>query len=311
MPPALAVCPSIDLARRVDTHRRVPLLVEGTVVGSVRRDHLPLLARHAPWLLIDDHGVSFAAALSTPEARTEALARSNLALREAGLIAGWRDEVYTVQVDPDSPVLACLERAAARFWGTLTFGAHLNGHVCDAQGRITALWIAQRSLNKATDPGRLDNLVGGGIAHGQTPFDALVRECWEESGLDAVLARQARPGRRIRLLRDVAEGLQHEILFSYDLRLPEGLQPRNIDGEVMAHRLVPVDEVIELLKGEAMTVDAALVTLDFLLRHDLLPAGLADAWARAAGEAGLFGPPSPIHQDLQNSNSVSPRPKLV
>lgn len=294
MPTALPACPSIELARRADPHRRVPLRVDGTLVGSVRRDHLPLLAHHAPWLMVDEHGASFSAALSTPEARTDALARTNLALHEAGLIAGWRNEVYSVQADHDTPVLACLERAASRFWGTLTFGAHLNGHVRDAQGRITALWIARRSLTKPTDPGRLDNLVGGGIAHGQTPFEALVRECWEESGLDETLARQARPGRRIRLLRDIPEGLQHEILFSYDLCLPAGLQPHNVDGEVMAHQLMPVAEVVELLMGEAMTVDAALVTLDFLLRHELLPPGLAAAWDEAAHVARLFGPGSPL-----------------
>ena len=36
---------------------------------------------------------------------------------------------------------------------------------------------------------------------------------------------------------------------------------------------MPVDEAIELAAGEAMTVDASLVTLDFALRHGLLAAG--------------------------------------
>ena len=82
-----------------------------------------------------------------------------------------------------APPLALIERAAARFWGTLTFGAHANGYVADAQGRPTHLWIARRSTHKATDPGKLDNLVGGGVPHGQTPFETLVREGFEEAGL--------------------------------------------------------------------------------------------------------------------------------
>ena len=86
-----------------------------------------------------------------------------------------------------------MERASARFWGTLTLGAHANGFVADADGRPTHLWIAQRSFDKATDPGKFDNLIGGGVPEGQTPLQALVREGWEEAGLtpDALRAVDA------------------------------------------------------------------------------------------------------------------------
>lgn len=83
----------------------------------------------------------------------------------------------------DGRLLATFERAAARFWGTLTFGAHCNGYLADAHGRPTHLWIARRSFTKPTDPGLLDNLVGGGVPHGQSPFDCVRREGWEEAGL--------------------------------------------------------------------------------------------------------------------------------
>jgi hypothetical protein len=47
------------------------------------------------------------------------------------------------------------------------------------------------------------------------------------------------------------------------------LTPINQDGEVAELRLLPVDEALMLAAGDTMTVDAALVTLDFALRHQL------------------------------------------
>ena len=75
-----------------------------------------------------------------------------------------------------------MERAAARFWGSLTLGAHCNGWVAGPGGRAAMLWIGRRAPHKATDPGRLDNLVGGGVPDGQSPDEALWREGWEEAG---------------------------------------------------------------------------------------------------------------------------------
>jgi 8-oxo-dGTP pyrophosphatase MutT (NUDIX family) len=78
------------------------------------------------------------------------------------------------------------------------------------------------------------------------------------------------PGSVIRLRRDIPEGFQHEWLYAFDLPLPADVQPRNQDGEVAALQRMPVAEALALAASERMTVDAALVTLDFALRHRLL-----------------------------------------
>ena len=61
------------------------------------------------------------------------------------------------------------------------------------------------------------------------------------------------------------------LLSSYDLPLPDAVQPHNQDGEVAAFLRLPVAEALALAASDRMTVDAALVTLDFALRHRLLP----------------------------------------
>lgn len=270
---------AIAAAQTHDT-TRLPFAMGGTVVGSVARVHLETLAAFSQWLDIGDTAVTLTA---PPAERDAALVQVNRALREAGHIVAWRDETYAVVLRHGDDPLALIERASSRFWGTLTFGAHCNGYVADASGRPTHLWIARRSFNKPTDPGLLDNLVGGGVPWDQTPFETLVREGWEEAGLSPGQMRAATPGSVLHLQRDIPEGLQHEHLYAFDLRLAPGVSPVNQDGEVCEWHCLPVDEALGRAAAGEMTVDAALVTLDFALRHALLPgdehASLAAAMA--------------------------------
>lgn len=275
-----AIWPSIEIATRRE-RPRVPFVVDDIVVGSVAVEHLDALRPWAPRLHVGHDAVK----LTVPAAaRDDALAAVNAGLREQGLILAWRDETYPV-VDPATlRLLAQFERAASRFWGTLTFGAHATGWVAGADGRPAALWIAQRSFGKATDPGARDNLVGGGVPHGQTPFETLVREGWEEAGLAPEVMRRAQRGRVIRLQRDIPEGLQFEWIHAFDLQLRPDEVPINQDGEVHAFTLHPVADALAIAAGTTMTADAALVTLDFALRHRLLPpAEHEGVAARAAG----------------------------
>ncbi|MEY2655169.1 MAG: hypothetical protein RLZZ524_2197 [Pseudomonadota bacterium] len=268
--------PCLPAAQAHDETLRVPFTIGGAPAGSVRRAHVELIGDLLPqrggWRLSTEDGV----AMDLPrEARDEALVAINVALRDAGHIRAWRGEPYAVFTRPGSEPLAIIERAAARFWGTSTLGAHATGYVADEHGHPTHLWIARRALSKAVDPGKLDNLVGGGVPWPQSPFETLVREGWEEAGLPPERMRAAVPGRVMHLRCDIPEGLQVEWLHSHELRLEPGEVPVNQDGEVGEFMCLPVDHALELAAGIEMTVDAALVTLDFALRHALIDAAEA------------------------------------
>jgi 8-oxo-dGTP pyrophosphatase MutT (NUDIX family) len=268
-------------AARAASLPRTAFHIDGHSVGSVATTELASLHRWPQWLAQDARGLNL---LAPQPQRDAALAQINTTLRGEGRIVAWRDETYAIVAAPGEPPLALIERASARFWGTLTFGAHANGYVADSQGRPTHLWIARRALSKATDPGKLDNLVGGGVPHGQTPWAALLREGFEEAGLDELTLRGAVPASVIELRCDIAEGFMHEWLYTFDLRLPPDVQPVNQDGEVAEHRCLTVAEALETAAAGAMTTDAALVTLDFALRHRLL-GGTDTAWLSAPLEA--------------------------
>jgi 8-oxo-dGTP pyrophosphatase MutT (NUDIX family) len=263
--------PAIAAAHARDAAARLPLFVRESgrevPAGSVHRDHLPALRRWPQWMALAGDGVTL---LAAPPERDAALATMNATLRDEGLIVAWRNETYPMHDPASGRMLATFERAAARFWGTLTFGAHCNGYVADAQGRPTHLWIARRAWTKPTDPGLLDNLVGGGVPLGQSPAETLQREAWEEAGLQPTQLRALVPGRVIRIERDIPEGLQVEHLHVFDLALPAGVTPRNQDGEVAEFHCMPLNEALAQAASAAMTVDASLATLDFALRHGLL-----------------------------------------
>jgi 8-oxo-dGTP pyrophosphatase MutT (NUDIX family) len=257
---------------------RVPFHVGDIQAGSVARGHLAALRAWPRELAIADQGVRLQV---PPSLRDAVLTRINAELRSQGLVRAWRDETFAI-VDPVSGAhLANTERAAARFWGTLTRGAHANGYVAGAGGRPSHLWVAQRSFGKATDPGLFDNLIGGGVASGQTPLEALLREGFEEAGLLPQQMRLACAAGVLRLHRDVSEGLQLEDLHVFDLEMPAGLLPANQDGEVANFTCMPMDEALALAATARMTVDAALVTLDFGARHELLAAETIKALRRA------------------------------
>ena len=259
--------PCLVAARRFDAHAHLPFWIDAEQVGWIRSDDVRLLARWPDVFEIDDARVKLAPAFNTVDLRSAALGSVIGALAADGRIPGWRNETYAIRNAFDARPLAYIERAASRFFGTMTYAVHLNGVVEYADGGAPGLWIARRSDTKATDPGMLDNVVAGGIGWGFSVETTIVKECWEEAGIPEEIAVRAVAGRTAYVLQSLPEGTQAEQIFIYDLALPADFAPRNQDGEVGEHRLARIDEVARWIEEGAMTVDASLATLDCLLRR--------------------------------------------
>ncbi|MFD2451348.1 NUDIX hydrolase [Ideonella paludis] len=269
--PDLPLWPCLHSARHALNPRRAVMLQGPSAevaIGSVAEAHLAALAAWPEWVQISADAVRLRLG-DSHDAVSASWATLNAALRAQGLILAWRDEPYGVW-DEHGVSHATIERAASRFWGTLTLGAHCNGYVADDHGRPTHIWVAKRALNKPTDPGMLDNLIGGGVPLGQSPWEALQREAFEEAGLAPDEIAQATPGSVIELHCDIPEGLQREHLHVFDLHLAQGRSPVNQDGEVAWHQCWPVADALAAAAQGQMTVDAALATLDFAVRWGLI-----------------------------------------
>ena len=240
---------SAKLASRIRFRRElyVPLFAGRTRIGWLRPE---LAARLGGW-----PAVFASTAESVRLLKAESLPPVVEQLAREGFIPGWRNERYRIADSFE------VERAAARPFGFATEAVHVNGIVGNG------MWLARRAETKPTDPGMLDNLVGGGLTSGLSVEEVLVKEAWEEAGIPAELARRAQCGGTVELLREVPEGVQCERIHVYDLELPRDFAPKNQDGEVAEVRLVPLEEALHLARDtEEMTVDAALVALDYFSR---------------------------------------------
>lgn len=174
------------------------------------------------------------------------------ALRQAGVIPGWRDERFSVRT-PEGAVWFALERACFRPLGLISHAVH--AHAWCANGDT---WLGRRAAHKATDPLMLDNLAAGGLSHGETPADCMVRELWEEAGVPPTLA-QGIQALEQPLLSERAEsdGIHREWLHCYTLNLPDAFTPVNQDGEVDGFIRLDPTALQACIHSGAMTVDAA------------------------------------------------------
>ncbi|MBX3605049.1 MAG: NUDIX domain-containing protein [Piscinibacter sp.] len=190
-----------------------------------------------------------------PDASLASLARW---LHAQGLAGRWRDELLSV-TDASGIVHAAIERAAVRPLGITTHAVHLAGR--QAGGRW---WLQQRALDKATDPGLWDTLMGGLVADRESLAQTLERETWEEAGLRvADLQGLVRHGDLL-VRRPVSEGYMVERIAVFEAVVPAPLQPVNQDGEVLRFELVDTATLQRRLADDAFTLEAALVLLQVL-----------------------------------------------
>ena len=241
--------------------------VAGDRVGWLRDDLIPLLLWRWPTVFsVRDGAITLAARLADDGSRTAALATVCAGLRDSGWVRGWRNEHYAVLGESDGVLKFTLERAAVKRFGVRGHAVHVNGLVRAPDG--VAMWIATRSRSKPTDPGRLDNLVGGGVPTGDGVEATLVRECAEEAGIAPAHARRVAAAGEIRFMRRHAEGVDANHIHVFDLELPADFVPRAVDGEVERFELMPLAQVrARLEQPERFSVDAALVAAACLERH--------------------------------------------
>lgn len=196
-------------------------------------------------------------AQATCSERSQWLAEVLQRARQQDLVSGWRDELYAWWPQPaipptmERPPAFVAERAGFRHLGLLSHAVHIHGFLPHGD-----LWCGRRSMDKATDPGLLDNLAAGGLAAGENPLQAAVRELHEEAGLSIEAARLVYKG-SVRTCRVEPEGWHDERLLVFNLTLYPDEIPHNLDGEVEGFEcLTPVQWLVRLRHGH-FTADAA------------------------------------------------------
>ena len=268
----------LDRIREANVHDLsdfLPFRVAGARVGCVRRAFAQTLTRWPEVFQVDERRVTLSPALDGVEVpaaeRTRAVEDVLRRLGDEGCIDGWRDEMYPVNRTWSEPAFLLIERAAVPLFGVKAYGVHLNGYVSTDRG--IKMWIARRSLTKPTGPGQLDQIVAGGQPADLGLRENMIKEGWEEASIPRDIAEGVHAVGAITYALETPSGFRPDIIFNFDLELPEDFFPSNTDGEVEEFYLWPVEKVLETVRdSNQFKFNCALVVVDFLVRHGYIPA---------------------------------------
>ncbi|MBK1701814.1 DUF4743 domain-containing protein [Thiococcus pfennigii] len=266
----MSLLEKIHACNRWDPDDYRPFVVAGERLGLVTRGFAADLAWHgADFRLADDGALHWQAAPTGFEARSARFAEILAGLVADGLISHRHGEPYPVCAGGRDQARFLIDRAAAPYFGVRAFGQHLNGFVRTADG--LALWVGRRAADRRNYPGRLDHLVAGGLPWGVSLAENLRKECHEEAGMSPALADRARPVGAVTYCRTSAAGLKPDVIYCYDLELPEGFTPVCTDGEVESFALWSIEQVLATVRDtDAFKLNCNLVIIDFLIRHGLI-----------------------------------------
>ena len=252
-------------AEQAPRRARVPLLWREHAIGSVEPDFLQRIdwqrVDHGPAPLQADTLAGASVWRVTGEG-SASLQRIAQALHDA--LAGrvfqhWRNEQLAV-CNAQGEQLATVERGIVRPLGIATQAVHLVGRAPD--GRV---WVQQRALDKANDPGLWDTLMGGMVSAQDSIESALERETWEEAGLKRENLADLRRGGQVVLRKPSSDGADAGYVVErvdwYQCTVPDGVQPLNQDGEVAQFALLDPLALAQRLQRNEFTTEAALILL--------------------------------------------------
>ena len=246
----------------------VPLFAGARRIGWLRRDNAAALARFGGVFAADADGVRLIVQ-GDSAAITAAVDRVVDELVDERRIPKWRHETFDVMPRWGEEPLFRLDRGAVPFFGARAYGIHLNGYRRDG-GRLS-LWIGRRAANKQVAPGKLDNIVAGGIASGYGAAATLAKEADEEAAIGSDLIARAVPAGALTYRMETRLGIRDDVMFVYDLEMPPDFVPTNRDGEIAGFELMPLDHILEHIRMTTnFKFNVNLVILDFAVRHGIL-----------------------------------------
>ena len=259
----------VNTCNSADTSNYLPFVIDDRQAGWIKPAFAQQLADWPNIFSLDNKSVQINQAIQGFQERSEALDEVIRSLVRKQVIRAYLDEPYPVTDGDRNAAIMTMDRSAGAFFGIRCFGQHLNGYVRKHDG--IHLWIARRAMDRHIEPGKLDNMVAGGLPWHISLEENLLKECTEEAGMSNALASQARAVGTVSYLAESVDGIKPDTLYCYDIELPEDFTPVCTDGEVESFSLMPVEEVMQVIRdSKDFKPNCNLVILDFMIRHGVL-----------------------------------------
>jgi 8-oxo-dGTP pyrophosphatase MutT (NUDIX family) len=186
-----------------------------------------------------------------------------------------RSEPYLI---PGAKFFGHLQRFSHCLFGIVARGAHMTAYVRTENSM--KIWVPRRAAHLFTYPGKLDSTVAGGVKATDSPLACILAESMEEASLPKELVQKKLHSvgtMTYMTTYDSPTGrekglISPEILYLYDLELPEDVILKPQDDEVEQFYLMDVNQVTEALVHEEFKTNSAVVMIDFFIRHGLITA---------------------------------------
>lgn len=265
----MALIDNLISANNAQAQNYQALYIEQQRVGLIRYDNIAMLADYGFHLQIQHHHLYWQSK-GNCAANSAFLADICAQMAKDGIVQGWRDELYPIAPDYQHPPVALVERAAIPIFGARGYGIHINGLV--KKNNEIYMWLGKRAANKPTSPNKLDQIAAGGLPHGISVFANMQKECAEEAGIPSNLSQNANAVGMGSYYHEVTNGIRADMMFLYDLWLPQDFTPHNTDGEVAEFFCYPLQEIIAMLRQDTHNIkyNSALVIIDCAIRHNLI-----------------------------------------
>jgi 8-oxo-dGTP pyrophosphatase MutT (NUDIX family) len=256
----------IEACNRFDPDQFLPFYIGDVRVGQIPRAASAALGDYPGTFRLAAQSVSLSENLGDPASRTAAIGAAGEDLVRRGVLPGRRGELFAITAGWGGDLLVEIDRGVVPFFGTRSYGVHLNGFRGGSNRQ--ELWIGKRAADKKTAPGKLDNLIAGGIASGYGAHATLLKEAAEEASMPADIAATARPAGAVFYRMAVPNGSRDDVLFIYDIDVPADFVPRNSDGEIEDFRVLAVDECLRrVAETDDFKFNVNLVLIDLAVRH--------------------------------------------
>jgi len=265
----MALYDHISACNTHDPGGRKAFVVAGKRVGWVADDLADRMTSWERYFNVTSDTLIVHDSLKDVEARSAALAEVGASLMVQQALPRNRKELCPVCESFGAPNLLRIDRAWLESFGVTSYGVHVNGYVERRDG--PELWVGVRAQNREVAPGKLDNMVAGGLPVGVTLAENLVKEAAEEASVPEGLAKTAVPVGVVTYMFDTDRGVRRDLLFVYDLKLPADFIPKNTDGEVSGFVRWPARQALRVVEEtDEFKFNVNLVIIDFAIRHGLI-----------------------------------------
>jgi hypothetical protein len=251
-----------------DPARAMPLWAGQHRIGWLRRDNAAVLQSHKKVFAVGRDRAELLATGSCDEISrsVDEVVEALVAERRVPKV---RNETFDVPPKWGEQPILRVDRGAVPFFGLRAYGIHVNGYRRD--GDRYWLWIGKRASNKQVAPGKLDNIVAGGIGNGYGAAATLAKEAEEEASIGVALISRAVAAGALTYRMETKTGIRDDVMFVYDLEVPADFTPTNTDGEIAGFELMPLADILERIRTTAdFKFNVNLVILDFAVRHGVL-----------------------------------------